>query len=97
MKKIDRSQVLSAAHRKNLSSPAKAAEVLYSAEKWLREQVGEEFFWQPKSWKNGSLRIAVHDSATALRIYAVSEELLAHLRKQFDEYQFREVRTEIVT
>ncbi len=97
MKKIDRLQVLSAAFRKNLSAPAKASEVLFCAQSWLNENLGNEFFWQPKTWKNGTLRIAVHNSATALRIYAVSEDLLEHLREQFTEYQFREIRTEIVT
>ncbi len=96
MKKIDRSQVLQAANRKELSSEARAAEVLFATEQWLDAQIGRDFFWQPKTWKNGVLRITVKNPASALRIYAAGEGLLAHLAERFAGYRFREVRTEIV-
>ena len=97
MKKLDRSDILQAAQRKDLSQSAKAAEVLFAAEQWLDQRLGREFYWQPKTWKNGTLRIAVKDPASALQVYAAGEELITHLQTKFPDYRFREVRTEIVT
>ena len=96
MKRLDRKDVLQAADRKDLSAQAKAAEVLYAAEQWLGEHIGHEFYWQPKSWKQGTLRIAVKDPASALQIYAAGEQLLEHLQTRYPDYRFREVRTEMV-
>lgn len=95
MKKTDREDFLSAATRKDLGASARAAEVLFAADQFLRERLGDSFFYHPRVYKNGSLRVAVESPAAAHKVYAQSEELLIFLRERFPAYRFRDLRTEI--
>lgn len=80
---------------RNLTASGNAASVLFFAKNFLQKKIPSEYYCEPKMWKNGVLRIEVENSVLAQKVYALSEDLLEHLREEFPSFRFKEVRTKI--
>lgn len=96
MKRITQSDLFSAAERKNLSSSAKAALILHRADVFFQHSFSNEsIFIRADVWRDGVLSVSVESAAVAMRVYALSEDLLEILRNDFPQFRFREIRTRI--
>jgi hypothetical protein len=95
MNRINKKDLLATASRWSLTSSAKAAEVIFESEKFLRQTIPSRFLFRVRCFRGGILYIQTENPALSQKIYASSEHLLEYLRERFPHYDFRSVRTEV--
>jgi len=96
MQKITVADVLQAAERKHIASPAKAAMVLQEVRRFLEKKKHmKDFWWEARTWENGVVTIVVEHSAAAQIVYGYTEECKQYLQKVFPTYTVSSVRVYI--